>query len=237
MLGEIIQPPLFKTGPLSDSRLVKLIKLGLDRVAFGVTTTGLKKGDFDVLKYIFYGIHNLDLELFLEIPSIENPGEILSGCFATGGLKKGNRHLENPNISCDFLELKQYLNKCSYNNEKFVSLAHEFKKYFDSSPGKQRERLWLLEQSIEGIGDKFVKSLRSLYRPSDKENSVTYEFHDLSYGRKKGFYVDGIYEKFKSLNERAREKLMLLYKNLILYLSFLQTILNSIERKACTPHL
>lgn len=209
-MGEIIQPPLFETPQsVSDSRIIELIKIGLDRIAFGITKTELKKGDFDVLKYIFYGMNNLDFESFLEIPTIENPDEILSSCFAAGGLKKGNRHLKNSRIPHEFLKLKNYLNNCSYSDEKFASLANRFKKYFDNRPGRQRTRFEILLKQMRSIrnrnaGDEFVNSLLSPYIPSDKENSFAYGFHDLGY---KKFYVDGIYEKFEFLNEKAKNSL------------------------------
>jgi len=205
---EGIQKSLFKTGPLSDSRLVAKTKLeilgrNLDD-AFGVTKTGLCKGSCDVLRYIFRGIHNLDLELFLEMLSIENPAEILSPCFAAGRLKKGNRHLENPNIPRDFLELKNFLNKYSY-NKGFANLASKFKEYFDSGPWEQVKRLELLEQSmkdVRDIGGEFVKSFFSSYRISDEENSFIYDFHA---PRSKEGYVNIIYDELESLSERAKQ--------------------------------
>lgn len=200
-----MQKSLFKPPePFSNSRLIaeiNLRKLGRNlAIAFGITKTGLDKGDYDVLKYIFYGMNNL--EIGLEIPSRENAAEILSKCFAAGRLKKGNAHLNNPNIPHDFLRLVRYMNKCSYNNKKFVNLASKFKECFDSRPGKQRERLGLLEQSMEDVGDEVVNSFLSPYRSSDKENSFIYAFHDLGY---KGFYVDGIHGKFKSLSDEAKK--------------------------------
>jgi len=202
---EETQKSLFKPPePFSDSRLVaeiNLRKLGrnLDD-AFGITETILKKGSCTALKNIFYGINNLEIPP--EMLMIENPAEILSKCFAAGDLKRGNAHrLSDSKIPHDFLGLVRYMDSYSYNNG-FASLAHKFKKCFDSHPEKQRERLGLLEQSMEDVGGRFVNSFLSPYRPSDKENSVTYGFHDLSYKR---FYVDGICGKFKSLSEKAKQ--------------------------------
>lgn len=204
---EEIQPPLFKTGPLSDSRLVaktKLENLGRNRaVAFGITETILRKGNSSVLKNILYGMYNLEIPL--EMLSIENAAEILSKCFAAGDLKRGNAHrLSDSKIPHDFLRLVRYMDSYSYNNG-FASLANKFEEYFDSGPWEQVKRLKLLEQSVRDvrdIGGEFVKSFLSLYKPSDKENSFIYAFHDLDY---KGFYVDGIYGKFKSLSEKVKQ--------------------------------
>lgn len=199
MIGET-SPLLFPPKFFSDSRLaaeVKLRDLGKDRIAFGVTKTGLNQGDSDVLKYIFYGIHNLDLELFLEIPSIENPGEILSTCFATGRLKKGDAHLNNPNIPRDFLELKNFLNKHSYNNKGFRSLASKFKECFDSGPRDQIKRFELLEQDVK---ERFVNSFLAKYKSSDEDNSFSYYFHDPG---NKWDYVNIIYDKLKRSSDEA----------------------------------
>ena len=198
---EGIQPPLFKTGPLSDSRLVELRKIGLNRIAFGITKTGLRKGNCDVLRYIFRGKRNLETPL--EMLSIENPAEILSTCFATGRLKKGDAHLNNSNIPRDFLELKNFLNKYSYNNKGFRSLAQEFKEWFDSRPWEQKKRLWLLEQSMEDIGNEVVNSFfNNPYRISDEENSFIYDFHA---PRSKEGYVNMLYDEFESLNKEAKK--------------------------------
>ncbi len=187
-----MQSSLFETEPSSDSNRA---------VAFGVTNTGLKKGSYGVLENIFYGIHNL--EISLEILSIENPAEILSEYFAAGSLKRGSAHF-NPNIPQDFFKLVHYMNEYSYNNKKFASLAHKFKKSscFDSSPGKQRERLELLEQSVK---EGFVNSFLAKYRPSNKEDSVNQAFYDPNYdGEDKGIYADMIYKKLKSLSDRLK---------------------------------
>lgn len=202
MLGEIIQSPLFKTGPLSDSRLVELRELGRNRIALGLTKKILDQGNSDVLKYIFYGINNLEIPL--EILSIENPAEILSNYFAAGGLKKGNRHrLSDSKIPHDFLKLVQYMNKCSYGYKdgRFASLASKFKdkECFDSGPWEQMKRLELLEQSVK---KRFVNSFLDLYKFSDKENSYIRDFYDR--GDKK-FYADSIYKKFMSLGEESKQ--------------------------------
>ncbi len=215
MTGEIIQPPLFETGPFSiksiaETELNKLRDLGRNRIALGVTKTGLSQGDPEALKYIFYGMHNLEIPL--EILSIENPAEILSKYFAAGGLKRGNAH-RNPdaNIPGGFLRLVNYINWCSYNsyshnNRGFVSLAHKFKKCFNDSSKKQRERFELLEQSMgEDVGKEFVRSFFSPYRYSDKENSLIYDFHDP--GNKKD-RVGMIYNKLESLGKEAKKLLL-----------------------------
>jgi len=205
MLGEI-QPLLFKTGPLSDSRLVAKTKLeifgrNLDD-AFGVTQTKLNKGSYGVLENIFYGMNNL--EISLEILSIENPAEILSEYFAAGSLKRGDAHRNpNANVPRDFLRLVNYINRNSYSNIGFANLTHKFKKCFDSSPGKQMERLEILEPSVK---EGFVNSFRAKYRPSNKEDSVNQAFYDPNYdGGSKGTYANLIYSKLKSLSERVKE--------------------------------
>jgi len=198
------QSSLF-TDHLSDNRLVvetKLRNLGRNRVAFGVTNTGLKKGGYGVLENIFYGMHNLEIPL--EILSIENPTEILSNYFAAGSLKRGNVH-PNPNVPHDFFKLVDYINRYSYNNKRFASLAQKFKKSscFDDHLGEQRKRLEFLEQSVM---DGFVNSFLAEYRPSDKENSFSYFFHDPNYdGGSKGTYANLIYDKLVSLGKEAKK--------------------------------
>ena len=198
------QSSLF-TDHLSDNRLVvetKLRNLGRNRVAFGITKTSLKKGSYGVLENIFYGMYNIEIPL--EILSIENPAEILSNYFAAGSLKRENVP-PNPNIPHDFLSLVNYINEHSYKNIKFASLAHKFKKSscFDSRPGEQRKRLEFLEQSVM---DGFVNSFLAEYRSSDKENSFSYFFHDPNReGESKVIYADIIYEKLKSLSEKAKQ--------------------------------
>jgi len=206
MIKGTIQESLF-TDHLSDNRLVvetKLRNLGRDRVSFGVTQTGLKKTSYRILEDIFYGMNNLEIPL--EMLSIENPAEILSEYFAAGSLKRGNAHLNpNANVPRDFLRLVNYINRYSYNNKRFASLTHKFKKSscFDSSPGKQMERLGILEQSVK---EGFVNSFFAKYRPSNKEDSVNQAFYDPNCdGRSKGIYADLIYSKLISLSERAKQ--------------------------------
>ena len=199
MIGEI-QKSLFETGPLSDSKLVAKTKLENSgrnlAVAFGVTKTGLNKGNPYVLKYIFYGGNNL--EIGLEIPSRENAAEILSKRFAAGILKKWDAHF---NLTRDFLELVRFLDDYSYSKIGFASLAQEFKKYFGSSPGKQMERLKLLEQSVEDVGKEFVDSFFTKYKFSNKEKEFDYDFYDRG---DKEFYVDEIYKELKSSSDKAK---------------------------------
>jgi len=201
-----IHPSLF-TDHLSDNRLVvetKLRNLGRNRVAFGVTQTKLKKTGYRVLEDIFHGMNNLEIPL--EMLSIENPAEILSEYFAAGNLKRGDAHLNpNANVPRDFLRLVNYINRNSYSNIGFASLTHKFKKSscFDSSPGKQMERLEILEQSVK---EGFVNSFRAKYRPSNKEDSVNQAFYDPNYdGGSKGTYANLIYSKLTSLSERAKQ--------------------------------
>lgn len=198
-----IHPSLF-TDHLSDNRLVvetKLRNLGKDRVAFGVTQTGLKKASYDILENIFYGMHNLEIPL--EILSIENPAEILSKYLAAGGLKRGNAH-RHPSVPRDFFKLIRYMDRYSYN--KMESFAHKFKKSscFNSSPGEQIERLEFLEESVmEG----FVNSFLANYRPSNIEYPFDSDaFYDPNCdGRSKGIYANLIYDKLVSLGKRAKQ--------------------------------
>ena len=230
MTERIMQPLLFEIKPFNDRNRA---------VSFGVTKTSLNKGSYNVLEHIFYGMHNLEIPL--EILSIENPAEILANYFAAGSLKRGNAHLNILNIPHDFFKLVNYINTNSYNNIGFASLAHKFKKSscFDSSPGRQRKRFDILEQNVkdsrleileqnvkdsrleileqnvkdsrleileQNVGDRFVSSFFSPYRPSDKENSFIYDFHDPNRdGRNKGIYAKIIYEELKSLSDRAKQ--------------------------------
>jgi hypothetical protein len=199
------QSSLF-TDHLSDNRLVvetKLRNLGRDRVAFGVTQTSLKKGSYGVLENIFYGMNNLEIPL--EMLSIENPAEILSEYFAAGSLKRENVH-PNPNVPHNFFKLVDYINRYSYNNITFASLAHKFKKSscFDSGPGEQRKRLEFLEQSVM---DGFVNSFLAKYRPSNREYPFDSDaFYDPNCdGRSKGIYTNLIYDKLVSLGKEAKK--------------------------------
>lgn len=192
-----MQKPLFGKGIFSDSKLILN-----SAVAFGVTKTGLKEGDYSVLENIFYGINNLKIPL--EILGLQNPAEILSEFFAAGGLKRGDRHL-TLGIPQNFLKLVNYINWYSYNNKKFASLAHNFKKCFDDSPGKQKERLELLE---ENAGDRFVGMFFNKYRFSNKDKKFNYDFYDPNWewdARNKGIYADIIYKEFKSLSEKVKQ--------------------------------
>ena len=199
---ETTQSSLF-TDHLSDNRLVvetKLRNLGRNRVAFGITNTGLKKASYGVLENIFYGMRNIEIPL--EMLSIENPAEILSKYLAAGGLKRGNAH-RHPSVPRDFFKLIRYMDRYSYN--KMESFAHKFKKSscFDSGPGEQIERLEFLEESVmEG----FVNSFLAKYRPSNKEDSVNQAFYDPNYdGGSKGIYANLIYDKLVSLGKEAKQ--------------------------------
>ena len=186
-----IQPSLFETEPKKPSRN--------NVVAFGVTKTGLKKGNYGVLKDIFYGMYNLDIPLDMLI--MQNPAEILSEYFAAGGLKRRDRHL-TPDTPRNFLELVNYINRYSYDNPEFAALTHNFRNFFSSSPGKQKERLGSLENNI---GDDFIRSFFNYYRYSNTEEEFIFEFYDPNWdGRDKRLYVNRIYEKLKSLSEGAK---------------------------------
>lgn len=192
---EEIQKSLFEKELFSDSN---------HAVAFGVTKTGLLKGSYSVLENIFYGIHNLKIPL--EMLNIENPAEILANYFTAGSLKRRNQYtsLETLGIPQNFLELVDYINKHSYNNKGFAALAHNFKKCFDDSPGKQKEKLGLLEESV---GDRFVGMFFFKYRFSNKDQQFNYDFYDPNWewdARDKGKYADRIYEELKDLSERAK---------------------------------
>ena len=192
-----MQPSLFEKELLTDSKFIPNLA-----VAFGITKTGLKEGDYSVLENIFYGINNLKIPLGML--GLQNPAEILAEFFAAGGLKRGDRHL-TLGIPQNFLKLVNYINWYSYNNKKFASLAYEFKKYFDDSPGKQRKRLLLLE---ENVGDRFVGMFFFKYRFSNKDNPYDFEFYDPNWewgARDKGIYIDRIYEELKRLNEEAKK--------------------------------
>jgi len=210
MTERIMQKSLFETESLSNSKsIAETVLRNFDRnyaVSFGVTKTGLNKGSYSVLENIFYGMHNLEIPL--EILNMENPAEILSNYFAAGRLKKGDAHLNILNIPRDFLRLVNYINKNSYNNLKFASLAHRFRKYFDNSPGKQRKRLELLEQSVR---DRFVGSFFTPYRPSNKEERFNPNaFYDPNCdGKSKRVYVDRIYEELKFLRDKSKEMIVI----------------------------
>ncbi len=191
-----MQKSLFETEPLSNSN---------DAVAFGVTQTGLKKASYGVLENIFYGMNNLEIPL--EILSIENPAEILSEYFAAGSLKRGDAHRNpNANVPRDFLRLVNHINRNSYSNIGFADLTHKFKKSscFNSSPGKQMERLELLEPSVK---EGFVNSFLAEYRPSNIEYPFDSDaFYDPNCdGRSKGIYADRIYDKLVSLGKEAKQ--------------------------------
>ena len=97
------------------------------------------------------------------------------------------------------------MNEYSY-AKGFASLSHRFKKSscFDSSPGKQIERLELLEQSVR---DRFVNSFFTRYRPSNREEPCNSDaFYDPNCdGRSKGIYAYRIYEKLTSLSDRFKK--------------------------------
>jgi len=209
MTERIMQESLFETPKLLSSR--QLTKTGIrnsernSAISFGITKTGLNKESYDVLENIFYGINNLDIPL--KMLGIENPAEILANYFAAGRLKKRNAHFRILDIVMpDFFRLINYINQYSYGNGKFVSLANNFRKYFDDSPGKQRRRLGLLEQNVR---DKFIESFFTPYRPSNREEPFTYAFYDPNCdGRDKGIYAKRIYEELKSLSERFKKLLL-----------------------------
>ena len=205
MTERIMQKSLFETEVRSSDKLI--IEAGLENlgknhaVSFGITKTGLNKGRYDVLENIFYGMHNLEIPL--EILEIENPAEILANYFSAGELKRRDAHLNILNIPRDFFGLVNYINWNSYHNTGFAGLAHEFKKYFDNSPGKQRKRLGLLEQSVR---DRFADSFFTKYRPSNREEPFNYAFYDPNCdGKSKGIYADRIYKDLKSLSEKAKK--------------------------------
>jgi len=198
MVGET-QPLLLKSKSLSDSRLiaeVKLRNLGKDRIALGLTRKILEETSPGVLKCLFYGMANLIISP--EMAGIENAEEVASPYFAAGILKRENKHLYS--TPRDFLELKHYLNDFSYNISEFRILACELRKVgcFDSGPGKQKERLKFLRKST---GKNFVAGFRVLYRCSDKE-SPYFDFYDKE---DEEIYINIIYNKFKSLGEKAKK--------------------------------
>jgi len=196
----MIQIPLFEMDSLiRDNSLtnaeIKNSKKNKD-AAFGITKVSLRKGAYNVLENIFYGIYNLKVPL--EMLEIENPAEILSNYFAAGALKRRNEHSNFPK---NFLGLVNQINRYSYGNKKFSRLAHKFKKYFDNAPGKQRERLGNLEQNVK---NRFVKSFFSPYRHSNKDNSFDYDFYDPNWdGKDKGMYVGIIYKELLALSRKA----------------------------------
>ena len=209
MEQKIVQKQLFNPLELSiqnNLSIIELIKIGLDRPAFGVTKVNLKKGDLEILRCFFYGVHNLDFKNFLEMPLIEKPIEILSKVFAANGLTKENKHLNNPDIPDDFLEFMDYLDEYSNSNEKFVSFAKNFEGYLDIG---QRRRLELLDQSN---GRDFVRLFKHTKRKiSNREDKYIYDFFDRNWdgifdGRDRGKYADGIYEKLELLRQKARQK-------------------------------
>ncbi|HUW43967.1 MAG TPA: hypothetical protein VMV95_03345 [Bacillota bacterium] len=192
MIKETIQEGLFQ--PHSEVPNIN------NDVAFGVTKTGLLKGCYGALENIFYGMHNLEIPL--EMLSIENSEEILANFFAAGDLKKGNLHI-NPYIPIHFLELVNYMNKKSYINKGFLSLAHNFETCFDNSPGKQRERLESLDKQTK---NRFVFSFFKEYKCSNKENSFNYSFYNPNCdGRSKEVYADMIYQQLKFLSDQSKE--------------------------------
>jgi len=199
MIGETIQSSLYETKSLSDSNLFAGNKLMNLAVAFGVTKTILKKMPCEILRCMFYGMHNLKIPL--EKMIIENPAEISAEHFATGILKKGNQHFSNFNIPDDFSGLRGYLNSYSYNKEKFAYFAHEFKKFFSNSPGEQVKRHGFLGENIR---DRFVSSFFTLYNPSSKEKEFDYGFYDRG---DKEFYVDEIYKGLKLSSDKVNELL------------------------------
>lgn len=214
MAQKIIQKSLFDPSEVSiPNNLTELIKIGINHPAFGVTKNKLKEGGLDILRCLFYGIHNLDLKNFLEIPAILNPGEILSKILAANGLKKGNKHLNSPDIPDDFLKFMYYLDRYSYDKEKFASFLNNFERYFNI---EQRARLGLLDQTL---GEDFVKSFKFTERKiSNRENEFIYDFHDHNWdgvfdGRDRGKYINEIYEKLELLRMGAEQKYIHLFMN------------------------
>jgi len=210
MLGKIIQPSLYEGDLFRNSQAAAktaLKDLGRNlEDAFGVTKKILHKGHPDVIKYILYGMNNLEFDnpkFDLEIVSRENAGEILANRFSAGLLKQGNLHIHNEaKIPLIFSKLVPYMNDCSYGNKKFpfASLASEFEEYFNI---KQSKRFELLEQSTEeDIGGGFVKAFCKPYKFSDKENSVKQDFHD---PENKGDRIEMIHGKLMFLSNEANK--------------------------------
>jgi hypothetical protein len=194
MLGKTAQKSLFEAPEVSnDSRLFsknELIKFDRNlAVAFGVTKTGLNKGSYGVLENIFCGMRNIEIPL--EMLSIENPGEILLNYYATDYLKKRGLHLSS-NIPRDFLKLVKYINSFKMG---FDSLANKFKKCFNI---KQEERFELLDKNIR---DRFVESFFTRYK-----SSFNHDFDDPNIdGRSKEVYINIIYNGLESLSERFKK--------------------------------
>ncbi len=206
MVGELEQKSLFKSESTINNNPLFEVEESLPykitpnlSVAFGVTKKGLLEGNYRTLENIFYGINNLGIPI--EMLVIENPDEILANYFAAGKLKRHNRHL-SLNLPHDFLPLINALNKHSY-PDGFASLAHNFRNYFNKNPGKQKERLSILEKTTK---DEFIASFFSPYKFSNKDVEFNHDFYDPNFdGRDKGIYVNKIYEKFLSLSQEVKE--------------------------------
>ncbi|GAH63849.1 unnamed protein product [marine sediment metagenome] len=167
-----------------------------------MTKTDLSKARFSDLRIMFYGSHNLKIPP--EVPIIQNPAETLAYVFGAGLLKKSNKHL---NLPRNFFMLVSYINWFSYNNGGFASIAHNLKKCFDDSPGKQKERHGLL---IQDAREEFVNYFFELYKFSNREKQYDYDFYDpnwegISEGRDRSKYIEGIHEKLESLSDGANE--------------------------------
>ena len=190
MIDIEIQKPLFRR-PFSDSNLIELMKIGLDRDVFGVTKIGLREGvKYGALKTIFIGMHNLEIPP--KMLFIQEGEEILKDVFVAGHFKMWHpRPYLNPDIPQDFFELKRYINRYSDKNG-FACLENNFKRYFDI---EQEIRLAFLKQNDQ---KRFVKSFLADYKSR----------YDPNYdGESKGVYVDIIYDELTSLNEKAKELL------------------------------
>jgi len=176
---------------------------------FNIRKRDLNSLEFNSLKYLFYGLHNLDMPK--EMSDYENPDEIVAKYIAAYVLKRNNMHLTKPfsikpnyelfdNSPIEFNQVIRKMDDCAY--QYLGDFKKKCIKRFSSNPGDQLRRLECLEDSVKSS---FIDSFFKAYRPSRDEQPFNVDsFYDPNCdGRDKSIYVNGIY---RILNSKAENK-------------------------------
>ncbi len=164
---------------------------------FGVTKGPLLQANARVLKYMFRGIHDLNIPRGMW--EYLNPEEGLAIYFRITPLKESSLK----SAPQELMKLIPYLNKQAWADPRFAHLSHQFEHPFSRMPGSQKPRLEKIapEDVDNFLSSVFDDPLKIPYTNADHFEGDYYDPNGglYEYAINKKLYVNPIYNHIKSI--------------------------------------